>query len=186
MDLEKKETDLEDLACMCDRRWVALIETEDVDVLEEFLFVLRPYVFAAGQVSLPWSLTFLSARIVVHDHVYVVDMQFDIFFGPWTYPHLPLHPGVPASSLPPLPPSNARRNPYKAELSLHPRSVAIEHYGRRLRIAPPVLSHAAIMNFFARVDKLLVRVQMVGNVTNIGNGNQITPEQNRVIVFQPS
>jgi hypothetical protein len=64
--------------------------------------------------------------------------------------------------------------------------VAIEHYGRRLRIAPPVLSHAAIMNFFARVDKLLVRVQMVGNVTNIGNGNQITPEQNRVIVFQPS
>jgi hypothetical protein len=113
-------------------------------------------------------------------------MQFDIFFGPWTYPHLPLHPGVPPSSLPPLPPSNARRNPYKAELSLHPRSVAIEHYGRRLRIAPPVLSHAAIMNFFARVDKLLVRVQMVGNVTNIGNGNQITPEQNRVIVFQPS
>lgn len=42
------------------------------------------------------------------------------------------------------------------------------------------------MNFFARVDKLLVRVQMVGSVTNIGNGNQITPEQNRVIVFQPS
>jgi hypothetical protein len=28
-----------------------LIESEDVDVLEEFLFVLRPYVFAAGQVS---------------------------------------------------------------------------------------------------------------------------------------
>jgi len=28
------------------------IEAEDPDVLEEFLFVLRPYVFAAGQVSL--------------------------------------------------------------------------------------------------------------------------------------
>ena len=27
-----------------------MIDTEDVDLLEEFLFVLRPYVFAAGQV----------------------------------------------------------------------------------------------------------------------------------------
>lgn len=38
------------------------------------------------------------------------------------------------------------------------------------------------MNFFARVDKLLMRVRMVGNA---GNGS-IDAEGNRVIVFQPS
>ena len=116
--------------------------------------------------------------------------QFDIFFGPWTYPSLPLHPTIPSSlpsSLPqtttPLPP----KDPYLAELSLTTRSTLIEHYGRLIRIAPPVLSHAAIMNFFSRVDKLSLAVQVMGgNVTQIGMGNQIDPTDGRIVVFRPS
>lgn len=31
----------------------------------------------------------------------------------------------------------------------------ITHYGRPRALCPPVLAHAAILNFFARVDRLL-------------------------------
>lgn len=116
--------------------------------------------------------------------------QFDIFFGPWTYPSLPLHPTTP-STLPSSPPRQTTppppKDPYLAELSLTTRSTLVEHYGRLIRIAPPVLSHAAIMNFFARVDKLSLAVQVMGgNVTQIGMGNQIDPGDGRVVVFRPS
>jgi hypothetical protein len=74
-----------------------------------------------------------------------------------------------------------------AELSLSPRHTVISHYGRRLRIAPPILSHAAIMSFFSRVDKLSLAVQMVGgNVTQIGLGDRIDPGEGRLMIYRPS
>jgi hypothetical protein len=54
----------------------------------------------------------------------------------------------------PTDPSTAY-NPYIADPVPHSRLIHIKHYGRPRSLCPPVLAHAAILNFFARVDRLL-------------------------------
>lgn len=46
-------------------------------------------------------------------------------------------------------------NPYIADPIPRSRLIHITHYGRPRSLCPPVLAHAAILNFFARVDRLL-------------------------------
>ena len=72
--------------------------------------------------------------------------QFDAYHVPWTIPALPVsretHPVLP----PPVGPFNA---------DLRPRTQAqlITHMGRKIEIAPPILTHAAIFSFFFRVEQ---------------------------------
>jgi hypothetical protein len=65
-----------------------------------------------------------------------------------------------ATSSSPATPSTANDpsaafNPYIADPVPHSRLIQIKHYGRPRTLCPPVLAHAAILNFFARVDRLL-------------------------------
>lgn len=91
--------------------------------LEEFLFILRPYVFAAG--------------------------QFQIVYAPWTIGKLPRLPSEALVAKDSAGPS------YLDELTTASRAMSIEHYGRTVEISPPVLSHAAILCFFSRIDRTL-------------------------------
>ncbi|GHJ85478.1 hypothetical protein NliqN6_1880 [Naganishia liquefaciens] len=109
------------------------MEKEDIDDIEEFLFCLRPYVFAAG--------------------------QFEVTYAPWMLMHLPLSGPTPVPKQP-----SAATNPYIADPTPRSRLIHITHYGRSRALCAPVLAHAAILNFFARVDRLLggARFQAAG------------------------
>ncbi|KAJ9112621.1 hypothetical protein QFC19_000641 [Naganishia cerealis] len=103
---------------------VESMEKEEIDDIEEFLFCLRPYVFAAT--------------------------QFEITYAPWTLINLPLSPTSIPSRRTPLPPLNT----YMTDSTPRSRLVHVPHYGTNKPLCPPILAHAAILNFFTRVDKL--------------------------------
>ena len=67
--------------------------------------------------------------------------QYELCFAPWTVPDLPI-----------TEPQRARdeRNPFIADLTPKSRRVTVEHFGRRLDISGPMLSHAAILLFFVK------------------------------------
>lgn len=92
-----------------------------------------------------------------------------MFFEPWTIPKLPLPLSLPEDDLEQTAPSEDLDSPLLVKKRVS-RTTEIEHYGQRIRLVPPVLSHAAMLNFFARVDQLLPRVE-VTNVTAMGHGN---------------
>ncbi|KAJ9093693.1 hypothetical protein QFC21_006289 [Naganishia friedmannii] len=99
------------------------MEKEEMDDIEEFLFCLRPYVFAAA--------------------------QFEVTYAPWTLIDLPLPRTTTPYVRPPHP-----LNHYMTDPTPRSRLVHVPHYGTMKPLCPPVLAHAAILNFFARVDKL--------------------------------
>lgn len=76
--------------------------------------------------------------------------QFEITYAPWTLIDLPL-PRTPTPYVRPPHPLNH----YMTDPTPHSRLIHIPHYGIMKPLCPPVLAHAAILNFFARVDKLL-------------------------------
>lgn len=73
-------------------------------------------------------------------------IQFDAFHAPWTISSLPVTPKTHPIVAPPL-------DPFLADL--RPRTLAqtIVHMGRRIEVAPPILTHAAIFSFFFRVEQ---------------------------------
>ena len=94
-------------------------EPESQEERDEHLFVLRPYVFAA--------------------------QQYELCFGPWTIPDLPLTtPFV----------QQEENNPFVQDLSPKSRKQTVEHYGRQIELSHPMLSHAAILRFFANPENL--------------------------------
>ena len=84
------------------------------------MFLLRPYVFAS--------------------------QKYEMYFGPWTFPDLPTYGRVPRTN--PSVPGND--NPFVADLRPKARSVTVDYYGKQLDIAPPMISTAAILQFFTR------------------------------------
>ncbi|KAJ9123035.1 hypothetical protein QFC22_001224 [Naganishia vaughanmartiniae] len=99
------------------------MDKEEMDDIEEFLFCLRPYVFAAT--------------------------QFEITYAPWTLIDLPLPRTATPYVRPPHP-----LNHYMTDPTPRSRLTHVPHYGTMKPLCPPILAHAAILNFFARVDKL--------------------------------
>jgi len=111
----------------------ASIEEESKVQLEELIFVLRPYVFAAN--------------------------HYDLSYGPWTIPSLPTSadpqctsPQQWSTDLGLFAAEQAQRDPYVADLFPRSRLNVIELYGRRTQICAPIISHAGILNFFSRLD----------------------------------
>lgn len=71
--------------------------------------------------------------------------QFDAFCVPWNHLLLPLpatYQHVRAI---------ASESAFLADLAPTSRAITVEHLGQRLRIAPPVTAHAALLSFFARL-----------------------------------
>lgn len=142
------------------------MEKEDMDDIEEFLFCLRPYVFAAGQVSGPSILRQIPKLTRLH--------QFEVTFAPWMLMDLPLD-STNTSHVDPPPTST---NPYIADPTPRSRLIHVTHYGHRRPLCPPVLAHASILNFFARVDRLLgaSRFQAAGGLDLTGGMDGPVPE----------
>lgn len=72
--------------------------------------------------------------------------QFDAFHVPWTIPAFP----VSHQSHPILPPPVG---PFNADLRPRTQAQLITHMGRKIEMAPPILTHAAIFSFFYRVEQ---------------------------------
>lgn len=68
---------------------------------------------------------------------------------------LPLQADPSAPAPTPTPDPTTAYNPYIADPTPRSRLIHINHYGRPRPLCAPVLAHAAILNFFARVDRLL-------------------------------
>ncbi|EIW68667.1 hypothetical protein TREMEDRAFT_32015 [Tremella mesenterica DSM 1558] len=106
--------------------WIAYLlsgydtnQQEHPEDRDERLFVLRPYVFAA--------------------------QQYELYYGPWTLPDLPL-----SLSHPHLQAQIPDHNPFIADLTPKSRLQKINYFGSTLSLSHPMLSHAAILRFFAR------------------------------------
>lgn len=138
-----------------------------MEQIEEFLFVLRPYVFAVKQFDLffaPWTLSQLPAPSEPNDEH---DQQENDDTGP--------HAGRAGGSRLPI-------NPYLANLSPRNRSRTVTYYGQQIQLSPPILSHASILNFFARIDNSM-GVSRFGLME--GLQNPAMPGNHQLILFQP-
>lgn len=159
-----------------DRAEVAL---GDRDEAEEKLFVLRPFVFASHKVSLIGNGD--AGSLLTQSLLFF--FQFESLCAPWTIRHLPLPPaGQPSAALtvpgdssngtgrsflqrndaaaaatPATATTSSRAsqpvNPFLADLTPRVKATTVYHCGQLLSFRPPVLSHAAILNFFMQVEK---------------------------------
>ncbi|KAG8740707.1 hypothetical protein FRC10_003957 [Ceratobasidium sp. 414] len=79
--------------------------------------------------------------------------KYDSLFAPYTHYHLPAPPA------PPIPPTPLDDDPllltpqYLADLDLRDRTEIVTHMARRIRLAPPPASVAAIMAFMVRLER---------------------------------
>ncbi|KAN0066027.1 hypothetical protein ACQY0O_000119 [Thecaphora frezii] len=107
------------------------LASECKDESEEKLFVLRPYVFAAH--------------------------KYNAMLAPWTIKNLPLNRFQDAQggamNGANVGVGNAQTNPFLADLTPRSRRYEIEHCGKRLQIATPVLSQGALFSFFMKVER---------------------------------
>ncbi|KAG9098013.1 hypothetical protein FRC06_006918 [Ceratobasidium sp. 370] len=79
--------------------------------------------------------------------------KYDALFAPYTYYHLPAPP-VPAIPPTPLDDDPLLLTPqYLADLDLRDRTEIVTHMARRIRLAPPPASIAAIMAFMVRLER---------------------------------
>ncbi|CEH19380.1 hypothetical protein CBOM_06708 [Ceraceosorus bombacis] len=114
---------------------VAFLFTDPLDLAKESrgvsdtkLFVLRPFVFAAH--------------------------KFDSYVAPWTVRRLPLaSQDDPAQSAATAANASPPPNPFLADLIPRSRETEITHCGIRMKLFPPILSHAACFTFFAKVER---------------------------------
>ena len=56
-------------------------------------------------------------------------------------------------------------NRYTADLSLDTRITVVTLYGAPLQLTPPLLVHAALLSYFARLEKRAVYQTMEGDIT---------------------
>ncbi|KAK4685588.1 hypothetical protein P7C73_g4567, partial [Tremellales sp. Uapishka_1] len=71
--------------------------------------------------------------------------QYELYFAPWTLPDLPL-----VLTTPRIETADEVDNPFLADLAPRSRLVSLQVYGRQIAMAPPMLSHAAILSFFIK------------------------------------
>ncbi|KAG8720634.1 hypothetical protein FRC08_018629 [Ceratobasidium sp. 394] len=79
--------------------------------------------------------------------------KYDTLFAPYTYYHLP---SPPAPAIPPTPLDDdplLLTPQYLADLDLRDRTEIVTHMARRIRLAPPPASVAAIMAFIVRLER---------------------------------
>lgn len=72
--------------------------------------------------------------------------KFDAFHAPWSIPAFPI-------SLKEYPVTPPPRGPFMADLRPRSQAQLVTHMGRKVPLAPPILSHAAIFSFFYRVEQ---------------------------------
>lgn len=72
--------------------------------------------------------------------------KFDAFHAPWSIPALPIS----RREYPVAPPP---RGLFEADLRPRSQAQLVTHMGRKVPLAPPILSHAAIFSFFFRVEQ---------------------------------
>lgn len=127
--------------------------------------------------------------------------KFDGFHAPWTIRNLPLEP--PNSRRDSLSSSSRGRedrrrsggqlgaepheggtltNPFLADLTPRPRICTLRHCGQTFQLVPPVLSHAACLSFFSKVeiDPAVIGLTAIldgadGNAETGPNRDQTTP-----------
>lgn len=111
--------------------------------------ILKSFCFAFGRTSLRRDRCALHILQPGRSRGLTETPQFEVTYAPWMLMQLPLT-SPPAPHPAPLP-----TNPYIADPTPRSRLIHITHYGRPRALCAPVLAHAAILNFFARVDRLL-------------------------------
>ncbi|KAF9510423.1 hypothetical protein BS47DRAFT_67075 [Hydnum rufescens UP504] len=88
-------------------------------------------------------------------YVVYANFNFNAYFAPWMIPQLPIKQRQPndRNSHGTSNHHTPNRNRYSAVVDPVDRSITINLYGRPLHLTPPVLVHAAMLLYFARLER---------------------------------